>query len=92
MLAGAGLQAALWLPILAVPQLFPGFAVAALLALLALYHSAANLAAPQWTSIMRDLFSERRRGRYFGHRTRQTTITTYVALVAGGIALVQAYR
>jgi MFS family permease len=86
-LAGAGLQAALWLPIVAVPLLFPGYAVAALLVLLALYHSAANLAAPQWTSIMRDLVSERRRGRYFGHRTRLTTITTFAALVAGGLVL-----
>ena len=86
-LAGAGLQAALWLPILAVPLLFPAFAVPALLVLLALYHSAANLAAPQWTSIMRDLVSERRRGRYFGYRTRLTTITTFVSLVAAGVVL-----
>ena len=86
-LAGAGLQAALWLPILAVPLLFPSFAVPALLVLLALYHSAANLAAPQWTSIMRDLVSERRRGRYFGYRTRLTTITTFVSLVAAGVVL-----
>jgi MFS family permease len=55
--------------------------------LLALYHSANNLATPQWTSIMRDLVSERRRGRYFGYRTRLTTITTFVALVACGLIL-----
>ena len=86
-LAGCTLQALLWLPILLVPVLFAAHAVTALLVLLALYHSANNLATPQWTSMMRDLVSERRRGRYFGYRTRWTTITTFVALVAGGVTL-----
>ena len=36
---------------------------------------------------MRDLVSERRRGRYFAHRTRLTTITTFVALVTCGLIL-----
>ncbi len=85
--AGCALQALLWLPILLVPVLFPAHAAVGLLALLALYYSANNLAAPQWTSIMRDLVSERRRGRYFGHRTRLTTITTFVSLVVCGVIL-----
>jgi MFS family permease len=85
--AGCTLQASLWLAILAVPLLFVEHAVVALLVLLALYHSANNFAAPQWTSIMRDLVSERRRGRYFGHRTRLTTITTFVSLVLCGLLL-----
>ena len=86
-LTGATLQAALWLPILLVPVLFEGQPITALLVLLVLYHSANNLSAPQWTSIMRDLVSERRRGRYFGYRTRLTTITTFAALVGGGLIL-----
>ena len=85
--AGCALQTLLWVPILLVPVLFESYAVGALLALLALYHSANNLAAPQWTSIMRELVSERRRGRYFGHRTRLTTITTFVSLVLCGLLL-----
>jgi MFS family permease len=36
---------------------------------------------------MRDLVSERRRGRYFGYRTQVTTITTFVALVICGVIL-----
>jgi MFS family permease len=86
-LAGCVTQALLWLPILLVPLLFPQYTITALLVLIVLYHSANNFAAPQWTSIMRDLVSERRRGRYFGYRTRLTTITTFVALVIGGITL-----
>jgi MFS family permease len=86
-LLGCALQALLWLPILLVPLLFSPHAVTGLLVLLALYQGANNLAAPQWTSIMRDLVSERRRGRYFGYRTRLTTVTTFVALVICGVIL-----
>lgn len=86
-LLGCSLQALLWLPILLIPVLFPSYAVGALLALLVLYHGTNNLAAPQWTSIMRDLVSERRRGRYFAHRTRLMTVTTFVSLVACGLLL-----
>jgi len=84
---GCALQALLWLPIALVPVFAPNHAITALLVLLALYYSANNLAAPQWTSIMRDLVSERRRGRYFGHRTRLTTIATFVSLVGCGVLL-----
>ena len=84
---GCALQALLWLPILLLPALFSGYAIPALLVLLVLYHSANNLAAPQWTSIMRDLVSERRRGRYFAYRTRLTTIATFVSLVVCGLIL-----
>src|SRR5512134_1356631 len=84
---GCALQALLWLPILLLPALFSGYAIPALLVLLVLYHSANNLAAPQWTSIMRDLVSERRRGRYFAYRTRLTTIATFLGLVACGLIL-----
>ena len=83
-LIGCVLQALLWLPILLVPVLFEGRVITALLVL---YHSAQHLSAPQWTSIMRDLVSERRRGRYFGHRTRLTTIATFAALVGAGLIL-----
>jgi MFS family permease len=84
---GCTLQALLWLPILLVPLLFAPFAIPALLVLLALYQGANNLSAPQWTSIMRDLVSERRRGRYFGYRTQVTTVTTFIALVICGVIL-----
>jgi MFS family permease len=85
--AGCVLQAFLWLPILLVPVLFRGHTATALLILLSVYFSANNLATPQWTSIMRDLVSERRRGRYFGYRTQLTTSTTFVALVGCGVVL-----
>ena len=84
---GCALQALLWLPIILLPVLLSDYAVPGLLVLLVLYHSANNLAAPQWTSIMRDLVSERRRGRYFAHRTRLMTVATFMGLVACGLIL-----
>jgi MFS family permease len=86
-LLGCALQALLWLPILLLPALLLDYAIPALLVLLALYHSANHLAAPQWTSIMRDLVSERRRGRYFAHRTRLMTVMTFASLVTCGLIL-----
>jgi MFS family permease len=86
-LAGCIVQTLLWLPILLVPALFGQEVIVALLLLLTVYHSANNVTAPQWTSIMRDLVSDRRRGRYFGHRTRLTTVTTLVSLALGGLVL-----
>jgi MFS family permease len=86
-LFGCAMQALLWLPIIVLPALLGEYAFPALLLLLVLYHSANNLASPQWTSIMRDLVSERRRGRYFAHRTRLMTIGTFVSLVACGLIL-----
>ena len=86
-LFGCALQALLWLPIIVLPALLGEYAFPALLLLLVLYHSANNLAAPQWTSIMRDLVSERRRGRYFAHRTRLMTVATFLGLVTCGLIL-----
>ena len=86
-LFGCALQALLWLPIIVLPAALGAYAFPALLLLLVLYHSANNLASPQWTSIMRDLVSERRRGRYFAHRTRLMTVATFLGLVTCGLIL-----
>lgn len=86
-LAGATLQALAWVPLLALPLWYPGAAVPLLLAFITVYFAGANLAAPQWTSLMGDLVPERRRGRYFARRTRLTAITTFLSLVAAGTTL-----
>jgi MFS family permease len=86
-LVGVAIQTLTWLPILALPYLAATDAVTALLGLLVLYHAGNNFSTPQWTSIMRDLVPDRRRGRYFGHRTRLTTMTSFAALVGCGLIL-----
>lgn len=86
-LIGALLQGLTWLPIAALPYLFPEHAVLILLALYTLYFGGANLVAPPWTSLMGDIVPERRRGRFFAHRTRLTSFVTFSALVGAGLIL-----
>ena len=84
---GAGMQALTWLPLMALPLLFPERAVPLLIACVTLYHAMGNFAAPPWIGLMGDLVPERKRGRYFGRRTRLATMTAFLALVAGGLVL-----
>jgi MFS family permease len=86
-LAGASLQALVWLPLLLLPLLYPGQAILLLVVCTTLYHASGNFAVPLWISLMGDLVPERKRGRYFGRRTRLATMTAFLALVSGGIVL-----
>jgi MFS family permease len=86
-LVGASIQAFSWVPILALPLLFPEHAVPLLIGSVVLYYAGANLAAPQWSSLMGDLVPPRRRGRFFGLRTRLVTATTFGSLLLGGLCL-----
>lgn len=84
---GASIQAVAWLPILALPALFPEHAVPLLIASAIVYHGGAHLAAPQWSSLIGDIVPERRRGRFFGLRTRLVTATSFLALISAGVVL-----
>jgi MFS family permease len=84
---GATLQALALIPLALLPLIFPGYGVWLLIACAVVYHAGANLATPQWGSLMGDLVPERRRGRYFGRRTRLCSITAFLALVSAGIVL-----
>jgi MFS family permease len=86
-LAGAVLQMLMWLPLLVLPVLFPQHAVALLVACLVIYYAGSNLAAPLWASLMGDLVPERKRGRFFGRRTRLATITSFISLAVAGAIL-----
>lgn len=86
-LTGAGLQAFSWLPVLLLPLIFPAYALPLLIASVVLYYGGAHLGAPQWSSLMGDIVPERRRGRFFGLRTRIVTITSFIALMTGGTLL-----
>lgn len=86
-LFGASLQAAVWLPMLALPFLFPEYAVPLFIVCVMAYHAFANLATPQWNSLMGDLVPARRRGRYFARRTGLASVTAFVSLMIGGLVL-----
>ncbi len=85
--AGASLQALALIPLAILPLIFTDHAVSILIGCAILYFCGANLAAPQWGSLIGDLVPERRRGRYFGRRTRLCSITAFLALVFAGVAL-----
>ena len=84
---GAALQALVWLPLMALPVLFPNYIIELLIVCLILYHTFSNLIAPQWASLMGELVSENKRGRYFARRTAICSMTSFIALILGGIVL-----
>jgi MFS family permease len=86
-LIGAGMQAAIWLPLLLLPILAPKYAVELLIVCIILYHMFSNLAAPQWSSLMGELVSENRRGRFFARRTAISSMTAFVSLICAGLLL-----
>jgi MFS family permease len=86
-LTGASLQCMAWLPILCLPLLFPEEAVLLLIIAVVVYYGGAHLAAPQWGSLMGDIVPRRKRGRFFGMRTRLVTALTFVSLMTGGLIL-----
>jgi len=86
-LMGASMQAVMLIPLGLLPILFPDNAVTLLILSAVLYFAGANLATPQWNSLMGDLVPERRRGRYFARRTRLCSITAFSSLIVAGIIL-----
>jgi len=86
-LVGATVQAFAWAPILLLPLLVPEQAVALFIACVVLYHAGAHLGAPQWSSLMGDIVPPRKRGRFFGTRTKLVTATSFFSLLIGGLLL-----
>jgi len=86
-LVGAYLQAFCWLPLIAIPMLFPDIGIESLIACVVCYFAFGNMVVPQWTSMMGDLVPEKSRGRYFASRTRVASLTSFVALVISGLVL-----
>ncbi len=86
-LAGASLQALMWLPVALLPLVFPTLAVPLLVVAVIVYQCGAHLAAPQWLSLMGDIVPERRRGRFFALRTKVVSLVTFVSLVIAGTVL-----
>ena len=86
-LFGAYVQGFLWLPLVALPLLFPEHAVPLFITMIVLYQASNHLIAPQWSSLMGDLVPQRKRGRYFGMRTRYASVASFSSLVVAGSVL-----
>ncbi|MHB1951591.1 MAG: MFS transporter [Acidiferrobacteraceae bacterium] len=86
-LTGVTLQAAMWVPIMVLPYLFPHQAGLVIILCIVLYYGGNNLAAPLWGSLLGDLVPADRRGRYFGRRSKIMNFANFLALVSAGIVL-----
>jgi MFS family permease len=76
----------LFVPLLLVAFLGPA-RVWVLLALISLYFTLNYLGVPAWTSWMRDLVAESRRGQYFARRNSLANLVALGGVVAGGVVL-----
>jgi MFS family permease len=84
---GALLQAACLVPLALVPLLVSDHAAVLVIPIVFVYLCGPNLGAPQWNSLVGELLPEVRRGRFFGARTRLSTMASLGALVVAGLVL-----
>ena len=78
------LQALTWIPMAALPVLWPQKAAGSILAVACLYFACAYFTTPPWNSLMGDLVPPERRGAYFAGRLRIVNACTLAALLLGG--------
>ncbi len=81
------LQALMILPIIAIPFLFKGFEIAALIICVTLFTSFQGFSNPIWASLMSDHLPRNKRGRYFGWRNAVLGVVTVSCLSLAGIIL-----
>ena len=86
-LIGASLQAFIWIPMAILPLLLTNYSVEIFITCVTLYYAFGNLAAPQWSSLMGELVTEKKRGRFFARRTSISSMTSFLSLVSAGALL-----
>ena len=86
-LAGAIGQTILWLPLLALPLLFPDQGAWLLITCTIVYVAMGQFAIPAWNSLITDFVDPDQRGIYFGRRARLMAITSFAVLGAAGLVL-----
>ncbi|MDH4098484.1 MAG: MFS transporter [Nitrospira sp.] len=80
-------QSASWIPILALPLLWPELGPWLLIAGVALYFTFTHFTSPAWNSLVIDQLDSNERGMYFAQRSRVMALTSFLALGLGGIVL-----
>ena len=86
-LAGAAGQTLLWLPLLALPLLYPAQGPWLLIACAVLYFGMGHFIIPAWNSLIADLVDPNRRGAYFAHRAKVMAVASFAALCGAGLIL-----
>ncbi len=80
-------QSLSWIPILALPLLWPEFGPWLLIAGVALYFTFTHFTSPAWNSFITDRLHANERGTYFARRSRIMALTSFLALCSGGLLL-----
>lgn len=86
-LTGACLQAFIWIPMAILPLVVTDYAVEIFITCVILYYAFGNLTAPQWASLLGELVTEKKRGRFFALRTRISSMMSFLSLVSAGALL-----
>lgn len=82
-------QSAAWIPIVALPLLWPHLGPWLLIAGAALYFACAHFTSPAWNSFITDLLESNERGSYFARRSQIMAVVSFLSLCFGGALLTQ---
>ncbi|MBH0201839.1 MAG: MFS transporter [Nitrospira sp.] len=80
-------QSLAWIPILALPLLWPDQGPWLLIAAVAVYFTFAHFTSPAWNSLITDLLEPDERGTYFARRSRTIAMASFLALCLAGALL-----
>ena len=80
-------QSVSWIPIIALPLLWPHLGPWLLIAGVAMYFAFTHFASPAWNSLITDLLDPNERGKYFAKRARVMAMTSFFTLCLGGALL-----
>ncbi len=80
-------QSVSWVPILALPLLWPEHGPWLLIAGVAVYFTCTHFTSPAWNSLITELLDPNERGAYFAKRSRVVAITSLLVLCAAGALL-----
>lgn len=86
-LAGATGQAALWIPLVALPLLFPEQGAWLLIACAVVYFGMGHFGIPAWNSLITDLVDPNLRGAYFARRAKLMALAGFLTLCLAGLVL-----
>ncbi len=86
-LAGAGSQTFFWLPLVALPLMFPEYGAWLLIACAVVYFALGHFIVPAWHSLITDLIEPNERGAYFARRAKIMAATNFLALCLAGLIL-----
>lgn len=80
-------QSVSWIPIVALPLLWPDQGPWLLIVAVAVYFTFTHFTSPAWYSLITGLLEPNERGTYFARRSRTIALTSFIALSLAGVLL-----